>query len=65
MLTEDYWVVKYRLKDGTKHLQYISANYKQYTVEKIKKIFNELDPEWEILKIYPIEKIEFKKPDGG
>ena len=65
MLAEDYWVIKYKLKDGTKHLQYISANYKQYTLEKIRKIFIELNPEWEILKIYPIEKPEFKKPDGG
>ncbi len=65
MLTEDYWVIKYKAKNGTKHLQYICANYKQYTVEKINKIFNELNPEWEILKIYPTEKPKFKTPDGG
>ena len=64
MLTEDYWVVKYRM-DGKKHLQHICANYKQYTIEKIKKIFNELSPEWEILKVYPIEELEFKQPNGG
>ena len=64
MLAEDYWVVKYRV-DGKKHLQHICANYKQYTIEKIKKIFKELNPEWEILKVYPIEKLEFKQPNGG
>ena len=64
MLTEDYWVVKYQV-DGKKHLQHICANYKQYTIEKIKKIFNELNPEWEILKVYPIEELEFKQPNGG
>jgi|TARA_R110000744_G_scaffold198002_4_gene317203 hypothetical protein len=64
MLSEDYWVVKYQI-GGKKHLQHICANYKQYTVEKIKKIFNELNPEWEILKVYPIEKLEFKQPNRG
>ena len=49
MLAEDYWIIKYKLRDDTVHLQYISANYKQYTIEKIRKIFNELNPEWEIL----------------
>jgi len=65
MASQDYWVIKYKLANGTKHLQYIEANYKQYDIEKIKKIFNELNPEWEILKVYPIDKLQFKKPDGG
>jgi hypothetical protein len=47
MLSRDYWVVKYRV-DGKKHLQHICANYKQYTIEKIKKIFNELKNSEEI-----------------
>ena len=65
MWCQDYWVIKYKKANGTKHLQYIGANYKQYNIEKIKNIFNEIHPEWEILKIYPIEEIEFKKPSGG
>tara|TARA_R100000234_G_scaffold118919_1_gene100490 strand:- start:1027 stop:1224 length:198 start_codon:yes stop_codon:yes gene_type:complete len=65
MWCQDYWVIKYKKANGTKHLQHIGANYKQYDVEKIKNIFNELHPEWEILKVYPIEKIKFKEPDGG
>ena len=65
MWCQDYWIVKYKAVNGTKRIQHIGANYKQYDAEKIKNIFNELHPEWEILKIYPIEKIEFKEPDGG
>tara|TARA_R100001510_G_C7617318_1_gene179117 strand:+ start:393 stop:590 length:198 start_codon:yes stop_codon:yes gene_type:complete len=65
MASQDYWVVKYKLALGTKHIQYIEANYKQYDIGKIKAIFNEINPEWEILKVYPIDKIEFKKPNGG
>ena len=65
MASQDYWVVKYKKTDGTKHLLHIEANYKRYDKEKINSVYNELHPEWEILKIYPIDKIEFKKPDGG
>ena len=65
MASQDYWVIKYKLANGTKHLQYIEANYKQYDIEKIKKIFNEIHPEWEILNIYKVENLKFKKPDGG
>ena len=64
MLSKDYWVIKYKLKKGTKHLQYIGANYKQYDAEKIRKIFNEIHPDWEILKINPVKDLKFKKPDG-
>jgi len=65
MASQDYWVIKYKLENGTKHLQHIGANYEQYDVEKIRKIFKEIHPDWEILKVYPTDKLKFKEPDGG
>jgi hypothetical protein len=67
MRWDDYWAVKYLLKEtGSKrHYLYICAPYDQYDKDKIKKIISETDPEWEILEVYPIQKPKFKKPDGG
>ena len=65
MASQDYWAVKHKIANGTKKVQYIEANYKQYDVEKIKKIFNEIHSDWEILDIYKVENLKFKEPDGG
>tara|TARA_Y100000592_G_C5426258_1_gene295880 strand:- start:1034 stop:1231 length:198 start_codon:yes stop_codon:yes gene_type:complete len=65
MASQDYWAIKYKKADGTKQVQHIEANYKQYDVEKIKKVFNEVHSDWEILDIYKVENLKFKEPDGG
>jgi len=65
MASQDYWAIKYKIADGTKRVQHIEANYKQYDFEKIKKIFNEIHSDWEILDIYKVENLKFKEPDGG
>ena len=62
MLCEDYWLVKY-LEDGKKTTFYIIANYKQYTEEKIRAAYGGLNPTWQILKVYPVETVEFVKPE--
>tara|TARA_R110000796_G_scaffold38292_1_gene96480 strand:- start:244 stop:438 length:195 start_codon:yes stop_codon:yes gene_type:complete len=64
MLATDYWAIKY-LEDGKKTTFYVIANYKQYDDKKIRAIWNELKPKWEILKVYPIEKLNFRNPNGG
>jgi len=61
MYCEDYWLIKY-LEDGKKTTFYVIANYKQYTEERIRAIYKELRPSWEILKVYPVETVEFVKP---
>tara|TARA_R100001015_G_C4514857_1_gene85482 strand:+ start:172 stop:369 length:198 start_codon:yes stop_codon:yes gene_type:complete len=65
MASQDYWAIKHKMSNGTKEIQYIEANYKQYDAEKIKNIFNEIHPEWEILDISKIKNIKFKETDGG
>ena len=33
--------------------------------QKIKAIYNELNPDWKKLKITKVKDLKFKKPDGG
>ena len=63
MRSQDYWVVKYYL-DGAKHIFHIEASLKWYDEQKIQKIFQELNPEWENITASPVENLKFKKPDG-
>ena len=53
MKGRDYWKVTYG-KDKKKEVQYIEASYDWYDEEKIKKIYNELNPEYKIVRIEKI-----------
>jgi hypothetical protein len=67
MKWDDYWIVKYRTEESKikRHILYISAPYDQYDEEKIRKILADTNPEWEIVKVYPVEKLNFRRPSGG
>ncbi len=36
---------------------YITADYKAYSEERVTKILKEVHPEWDIQKIYKVEKL--------
>jgi len=64
MRENNYWKVTYSL-NKTKHVQYIEASYKWYNEEKIKSIYNELSPDYKIVRIEKIDKLEFKKSEDS
>tara|TARA_R100000008_G_scaffold58625_1_gene36437 strand:- start:1327 stop:1542 length:216 start_codon:yes stop_codon:yes gene_type:complete len=64
MNSNDYWKVEYEL-DDEKNVIYLMGSYKNYDKQKIKAIYNELNPDWKKLKITKVKDLKFKKPDGG
>ena len=64
MKGRDYWKVTYG-KDKKKEVQYIEASYYWYDEEKIKKIYNELNPEYKIVRIEKIAELQFKKNEDS
>ena len=64
MKGRDYWKVTYG-KDKKKEVQYIEASYDWYDEEKIKKIYNELNPEYKIVRIEKIAELQFKKNEDS
>tara|TARA_R100001443_G_C3238245_1_gene150101 strand:- start:61 stop:273 length:213 start_codon:yes stop_codon:yes gene_type:complete len=62
MRENNYWKITYSL-NKTKHVQYVNASYSWYDEEKIKSIYNELNPDYEIVRIEKIDKLEFKKSE--
>ena len=64
MRENNYWKVTYSL-NKTKHVQYVEASYGWYSEEKIKSIYNELNPDYEIVRIEKIDKLEFKKSEDS
>jgi len=64
MKGKDYWKVTYG-KDKKKEVQYIEASYDWYDEEKIKKIYNELNPEYKIVRIEKIAELQFKKNEDS
>jgi hypothetical protein len=64
MKGKDYWKVTYG-KDKKKEVQYIEASYEWYDEEKIKKIYNELNPEYKIVRVEKIAELQFKKSEDS
>jgi len=40
--------------------RYITANYKAYTMDRVLEVLKEVHPEWEIQKIYKVEKLPWE-----
>ena len=52
------WVVEYYEGESSKLTKtYITADYKAYSEERVTKILKEIHPEWDIQKIYKVEKL--------
>ena len=64
MYDKDYWKIEYEL-DGEQKVAYAMGSYKIYNKQKIKAIYNELNPDWKKLKITKVKDLKFKEPDGA
>tara|TARA_B100000131_G_scaffold35026_1_gene32131 strand:+ start:1146 stop:1343 length:198 start_codon:yes stop_codon:yes gene_type:complete len=52
------WMVEYYEGESSKLTKtYITADYKAYSEERVTKILKEVHPEWDIQKIYKVEKL--------
>tara|TARA_B100000945_G_C19981110_1_gene412169 strand:- start:29 stop:226 length:198 start_codon:yes stop_codon:yes gene_type:complete len=52
------WMVEYYEGEPSKLTKtYITADYKVYSEERVTKILKEVHPEWDIQKIYKVEKL--------
>tara|TARA_B100000424_G_scaffold258320_1_gene240074 strand:+ start:324 stop:524 length:201 start_codon:yes stop_codon:yes gene_type:complete len=55
------WMVEYIDAQGEQVKRHITADYEVYSHERVLDLLKEVHPEWEIKKLYKVEKLPWCK----